>query len=155
MDEASSYVEGVIGRLLMNECLLVTYHVLFAIAWRPCIAALLALCLVCLSCQGTIYMQTNSFVNLSGCMYPGNSIRMSKLAFRFVLRLDSDIITDIITDNITFIYIVGWQLLLGVWDPLHTHIHILIRLDMIAIIGTSDWPRLAKACKLFLSEKDD
>jgi len=32
MDEASSYVEGVIGRLLMNECLLVTYRVLFAIA---------------------------------------------------------------------------------------------------------------------------
>jgi hypothetical protein len=40
---------------------------------------------------------------------------------------------------------VGWQLLFGVWDPLHTHVFISV-LETIAIIGTSDWPRLAKAC---------
>ena len=44
---------------------------------------------------------------------------------------------------------VGWQLHFGVWDPLftHTYTHIFISvLNMINMIGTSDWPRLAKAC---------
>ena len=55
--------------------------------------------------------------------------------------------------HFTFTYVVGWQLLFGVWDPLHTHTHTQTYqiLDMIAMIGTSDrlcW--LAETCKILL-----
>ena len=41
---------------------------------------------------------------------------------------------------------------LGCGTPFtHTYTSCHIRLDMIAIVGTSDWPRLAKACKISLS----
>ncbi len=50
--------------------------------------------------------------------------------------------------HFTFTRIVGWQLLFGVWDPLHTHIHIHTRIHQRIGHDCHDWhKRLATASK--------